>query len=297
MMDTSAIKRKWIDIDYTPLNPYPDRKLDIYLPENGDGPFPTLICMHGGAFIRGTKDDEQVSGFVDGGVTGGFAVVSVEQRRCLPSPEGDWSKEGRFPFALHDFKAAIRFLRANASEYKLDPGRFAVAGNSAGGWHAIMAAVTAESPAMYDESLGFADVDGRVQAVVEWCACGDLITGVTKSHQTMDMPDGAKVPRLNYEDIFLGVKCVEFPGLARLASPEAWVTKDLPPVLIQHGVMDLLVTVESARDLVKRINEICPPGRVTYDEFPDYIHGDPRFYSDENLERVFTWLSEKLEVN
>lgn len=296
MMDASAVKRKWLDIDYTPQNPHPARKLDIYLPETGDGPFPTLICVHGGAFVGGAKDDDQVSGFVEG-VAYGFAVVSVEQRLCAMQPGGGWSPEGRFPFPLHDFKAAIRFLRVHASEYKLDPGRFAAAGDSAGGWHAIMAAATADAPAMYDESLGFAGVDGRVQAVVDWFGCGDLFMEAkfnAEGSPTMTLPNGREVPRMIFEDIFLGVKCADYPGLARFASPEAWITKDLPPVLLQHGAADQIVTVECSRRLAKRINQVCPPGRVTFDEFPDYAHGDPRFRSDQNLERVFAWLREKL---
>jgi len=295
-MDTSAISRKWLDVDYTPSNPHHARKLDIYLPETGDGPFPTIICIHGGAFTVGAKDDEQVAGFVDG-VAYGFAVVSVEQRLCTPLPDGSYSPEGRFPKPLHDFKAAIRFLRLNAGQYLLDPSRFAVAGDSAGGWHAIMAAATAQSPAMYDESLGYADVDGRVGACVDWFGCGDILTEAifnANGSPTIIRPNGLEMPRMVFEDVFLGIKCEEHPELARLASPEAWITGEMPPVLLQHGAADDMVTVECSRRLVKRITEVCGPGRVDFDEFADYAHGDPRFYKRKNLERVFEWLHEKL---
>ncbi|MCL2877804.1 MAG: alpha/beta hydrolase [Acidobacteria bacterium] len=296
MMDTSAITRKWLDVGYTPAAPHPARKLDIYLPEEGDGPFRTLICIHGGAFTGGSKDDFQVSGFVDG-VAYGFAVVSVEQRLCSPLPDGGYSSEGLFPNPLHDFKAAIRFLRANAAQYKLDPGRFAAAGDSAGGWHAIMAVATAGVPAMYDESLGWAAVDGRVRAVVDWFGCGDLLieSEFNASFETMVLPNGLEVPRVIFEDVFLGVKCVDHPGLARLASPETWITGDMPPVLLQHGAADEIVTAECSRRIAGRIEQVCGRKRVDYDEFPGYIHGDERFYDDDNLARVFAWLKEKLE--
>jgi len=302
MMDTSAVTRKWLDIDYTPDNPHPARKLDIYLPETGEGPFPTLVCMHGGAFTGGAKDDFQNAGFVDG-VAYGFAVVSVEQRLCGAitdengAPTGEWSKEGRFPYPLHDYKAAIRFLKVNAAKWKLDPNRFATAGGSAGGWHAIMAAATANQSAMYDESLGFADVDDSVSACLDWFGCGDLLMEAefnAAAGPTIVMPNGMEVPRYVFEDVFMGLKCVDYPGLARFASPEAWITKDLPPVLLQHGAADDIVTVECSRQIAKRITEVCGADRVTYDEFPDYTHGDGRFYDDENLERVFKWLAEKL---
>ena len=295
MMDTSAITRKWLDVDYTPSAPHPARKLDIYLPEGGNGPFPTLICIHGGAFSAGSKDDFQVSGFVDG-VAYGFAAVSVEQRLCTPLPGGGYSPEGRFPNPLHDFKAAIRFLRANASQYKLDPYRFAVAGDSAGGWHAIMAAATAEAPAMYDESLGWTAVDGRVQAVIDWFGCGDLLLEsiFNAGFETMTLPNGLVVPRVIFEDVFLGIRCSEHPELARLATPEAWITGAMPPVLLQHGAADEIVTVECSRRIAERIEQVCGRSRVDYDEFPGYTHGDERFYDDKNLARVFAWLKEKL---
>ena len=296
LMDASAITRKWLDVAYTPEAPHPARLLDIYLPETGDGPFPTIICIHGGAFSAGTKDDDQVSGFVDG-VCSGFAVVSVEQRLCTPLRGGSFSPEGRFPYPLFDFKAAIRFLRVNASKYMLDPERFATAGDSAGGWHAIMAAATANTPAMYDEALGFAGVDDSVRACVDWFGCGDLLLNAefgASGPPTMVLPNGLEIPRVIFEDVFLGVKCAEHPNLARFASPESWITPQMPPVLLQHGAEDVIVTPECSRQLAKRITEVCGADRVDYDEIEGFEHGDIGFYSDENLDRIFTWLHEKL---
>jgi acetyl esterase/lipase len=296
LMDTSAIKRKWLDVTYTPDNPHPARKLDIYLPETGDGPFPTLICIHGGAFTGGAKEDFQVSGFVDG-VAEGFAVVSVEQRLCTMRPDGTYAPDGLFPYSLFDFKAAIRFLRANAEKYKLDPARFATAGDSAGGFHAIMAAATAGVSAMYDASLGYADVDESVQAVIDWFGCGDLIieSEFNASAPPMALPDGSVMPRIVFEDVFLGLKCIDHQNLTRFASPENWITDKLPPVLLQHGEADEVVTVECSRRLAKKIANVCGPERVTFDEFPGWAHGDPGFYGDANLERVFKWLREALK--
>ncbi|MDR1299705.1 MAG: alpha/beta hydrolase [Oscillospiraceae bacterium] len=295
LMDTSAITRKWIDVDYTPDSPHPARKLDIYLPETGGGPFPAIICIHGGAFTGGAKNDFQVSGFVEG-VAHGFAVVSVEQRLCSMRPDGTYADDGLFPYALFDFKAAIRYLRANAEKYMLDPGRFATAGDSAGGFHAIMAAATSGSPAMYDNALGHAGIDDSVQAVVDWFGCGDLIieSEFNASAPPMKMPDGTEFPRMIFEDIFLGLKCVDHKNLSRFASPETWISDKMPPVLLQHGGADEIVTVECSRQLAATIADAAGSARVTFDEFPGWAHGDPRFYEDANLERVFKWLHEKL---
>jgi acetyl esterase/lipase len=296
MMDTSAIRRKFLDISYTPENPHPARTLDLYLPEEGDDPFPTLICIHGGAFVAGEKGDDQVSGFVDG-VARGFAVASVEQRLCLPSP--DWksfSRDGLFPDPLFDFKTAIRFLRANSAKYGLDPERFATAGDSAGGYHAVMAALTADIPSLYDDSLGFADVDGSVQAVVDWFGVGDLVVQAefNVGTPTMTAPTGELVPRMAFEDFFLGLSVTEHKNLAYFASPETYVTKSSPPVLFQHGERDDVVPIEASVRIAAKMDKVCP-GRARFEGFPEYLHGDPRFYADENLDHIFEWLNDKLK--
>jgi len=74
------------------------------------------------------------------------------------------------------------------------------------------------------------------------------------------------------------------------------VTPDMPPILIQAGDADQVVTVECSRSLAKRIAEVCGKDRVDYDEFPGYGHGDARFHTPENQKRMFDWLREKLGV-
>ena len=133
MVDVSVVKRKWLDVPYASQSP--SQVLDIYLPETGDGPFPTYIFIHGGAYIAGDKQDLQFLMGIDG-VNRGYAVVSVEYRKAL---------ESKAPNALYDVKAAIRFLKAHAAEYCLDPERFALGGDSAGAHYAAFAAATASA--------------------------------------------------------------------------------------------------------------------------------------------------------
>ena len=129
MVDVSGVTRKWLDVPYAPDSP--SQVLDIYLPEEGEGPFPTYIFLHGGAFIVGDKRDVQFLLAAEG-VNRGYAVVSVEYRRAL---------ESKAPNALYDVKSAVRFLRAHAAEYRLDPDRAALMGYSAGGHIAAGAAI------------------------------------------------------------------------------------------------------------------------------------------------------------
>jgi len=294
-MNVSKITRKWLDVDYTPQNPHPDRKLDIYLPETGDGPFPALICIHGGAFWGGDKNDFQNAPYMEA-IPHGFAVVCVEHRLCRMLPDGTNDPKGQFPNPVFDYKASIRFLRANAARYKLDPNRFALCGGSAGGYHVLIAAASAGSDVLYDDSLGFTDISGEVQAVVSWFCVSDLVvqSECSAANPFMELSDGTTMPLANFADIFLGVNAREHPNLAHFASPAAWITKDMPPTFLQHGGADTLVPAECSRIVYEKIQKLCGDNHVIYDEFPDYTHGDERFSSDDNIAKMIDWLKQRL---
>ncbi len=98
--DVSHISRKWLDVPYATTSPA--QRLDIYLPERGEGPFPVILFIHGGAFMMGDKRDFQISSFL-GGLERGYAVVGINYRL---------SGEAVFPAGLQDVKAAVRWLRA-----------------------------------------------------------------------------------------------------------------------------------------------------------------------------------------
>ena len=107
--DISRIKNKWLDIPYA--NKSASEKLDIYLPDEGKGPFPVIISVHGGAFLGGDKADAQLNPMLQG-LKLGYAVVSVNYRL---------SGEAIFPANIMDVKAAVRWVKANARQYKLNP--------------------------------------------------------------------------------------------------------------------------------------------------------------------------------
>ncbi|MDR0859003.1 MAG: alpha/beta hydrolase [Oscillospiraceae bacterium] len=297
-LDVDHIKRKWLDVDYTPSNPHPSRKLDIYLPDEGEGPFPTIISIHGGAFWGGSKDDMQVAAYMEA-IPYGFAVVSVEQRLCNNlaafGEPSNYNPEGLFPNAVYDYKAAIRFLRANAAAYKLDPGKFATAGGSAGGYHSVIAAASADAEVLYDNSLGYADVSGEVQAVVDWFGVGDLVlqSEFTENSPGMEF-NGVTMKMDNYADIFLGVNAREHPELAYFANPESWITSKMPPTLVQVGAADEIVPYLCSKHIADKIAAVCGPERVTYEEFEGYTHGDMRFNEESNILHMIDWLKKTL---
>src|SRR5664280_179108 len=153
---TTYINSKWIDISYALLSDA--QKLDIYLPNTGTGPFPVIIQVHGGGFETDDKSSIKLTAVLNA-LDRGYAVVAVNYRL---------SGEAQFPAQINDIKAAIRFLRANASAYSLDSGRFAVLGGSAGGYLSALAGTSGDVKTLQDDSLGNSDQSDRVQAVVDW---------------------------------------------------------------------------------------------------------------------------------
>ncbi len=281
-VDVSAIKRKYLDVPYAGTD-HPDQTLDIFLPEEGEGPFPVLVQFHGGAFLGGHKRDSQCV-YLFGGILRGYAVVNVNYRL---------SGEVKFPYPVFDVKAAIRFLRANADTYCLDPTRIAASGDSAGAYFAAMLGTSAGVAALEDLSMGTPEFDSSVQAVIGMFGLYDL---VLQSHFTEDappMPDGVKIS--NYADAFAGVNCRAVPGLASLASPINYVTEKCPPVLIQAGTDDEIVPYQGSVEFVNRVNAVCGEGHAILEPIPGGLHGDPAYESEERERSRFEFLDRVLK--
>jgi acetyl esterase/lipase len=172
-------KKVYKDVSYA--NESPSQKFDLYLPKAGVGPYPLLIWIHGGGLIMGDKSSLPQTDFGPApkpeGPYGpyqiqtpdlselnhkGYAVISLNYRL------GD-SPVAAAETAIKDCKAAIRFLRANATTYKLEPKRFAVWGNSMGGYLAAMLGATGDRVTPFDSSdLSDVKISAAVQAVVVW---------------------------------------------------------------------------------------------------------------------------------
>ncbi len=277
VMDVSGVKRKFLDLPYA-AGGGPMQSLDIYLPDEGEGPFPVIIFMHGGAFWGGDKQDTQNIYFMNG-IRRGYAVANLNYRL---------SNEAKFPLSVHDVKAAVRFLRANAAEYCLDPGRFAVAGDSAGAYYAAMLGTSANVPALTDPAMGNPGVDDSVQAVIGLFGVYNLTMQSEFTENAPPMAGGYKIP--NFADQFLGVNCREHPELAAMAWPGSYVTKDCPPTLIQGGTKDDVVPYEASGELVDRINAVCGEGRAILQPMVGCTHGHPDYGTPENEERLFAFL-------
>ena len=126
MADISWVKRKYLDVPYGTESKR--QCFDLFLPDEGDGPFPLFVHIHGGGFAFGDKRDDHMDAYLLG-IKRGYAVASLEYRL---------SGEAKFPAAALDCREAIRYIKTHAAEYCVDPNRIAVLGGSAGGNLAAM---------------------------------------------------------------------------------------------------------------------------------------------------------------
>ena len=282
LADVSHIRRKWLDVVYADLSP--SQKLDIYLPDEGEGPFPVILYLHGGAFSIGDKRDIYVLNILKS-IKRGYALVSVNYRL---------SGEAIFPAGIQDVKAAIRWVRANCEKYQLDGNRIGVWGCSSGANYAAMICLTDCVTEFDDHSLGNPDYACNVQAAVEWFGPTDFLKmdeqaeengfGLT-NHGESDSP----------ESRYLGAKISEIPLKVELANPMTYVHGHMPPLLIQHGRLDELVPVQQSMIFVDKLEKYVSPDRFEFDIIEGAGHADPLFETDENMDRVFSFLDKHLK--
>ena len=278
--DTSHITRKHLDIPYAQLSPA--QKLDLYLPEQGEGPFPVIISIHGGAFMGCDKADMQVLPMLEG-LGRGYAVAAVNYRL---------SGEARFPALVQDVKAAVRWLRANATRYLLDPGRIAAWGGSAGGYLAAMLGTSAGIAELEDLSLGNPTQPCHIQAAVVWYGPTDFLN-MDKHLQASGLMPPAELSHSGEnspESLLLGRKITEIPELVKAANPETYIRPNPPPFLLQHGVQDPVVPVQHSIEFAAKLRAAIGTDRVFLDLLVGAGHADPKFETPENVTRVLDFL-------
>ncbi len=200
--------------------------LDLVLPkESSEQPRPLIVFIHGGGWRGGDKAGGvgRVLPFV---ASGNYAGASIGYRL---------SGEATWPAQIHDCKAAIRWLRANAEKYSIDPDRIGVWGSSAGG-HLVNMLGCSGDVAELEGDCGSPDRSSRVTCVVSFCGPSDFLA--------RKPVEGGRRP--SAVDMLLGGAIEDNQELARRASPVTYVSKDDPPFLLVHGDADGTVPFEHA---------------------------------------------------
>ncbi|MGA7726213.1 MAG: alpha/beta hydrolase [Opitutaceae bacterium] len=261
---SAPIEPSFRDLAYADKSP--SERLDLYVPTREKERAPLVIWIHGGAFLVGDKKSMPRRNFgpppVQRGPMGpfqiqvpdvaalvakGYAVVSLNYRL-----EGGF-RQGNVLGVVHatqDAKAAVRFLRANALKYGLDPARFAVWGNSAGGYMATMLGLTGDRHSVFDEgALGNAGVSSAVQAVVVWYGA-------------------------------VAVQGTYFPEYVRMSS-YLLAGQTYPPFLIANGDADLNVSLADAEAMQSLFLQAGVKSTLTV--VPEAKHEDPAFMKTQML--------------
>jgi len=230
--------------------------LDLYVPRPSPLPMPLVLYVHGGGWNSGNS--RQASAFSDfpqalaSLAAKGYVVASVNYRL---------SQEARFPAALQDVKAAIRWLRSHASDYGGDATRLAVWGMSAGGQLAAMAGTSCGVARFEpDGDAGFDAPSDCVEAVIDWFGPTDL--------ETLDSNKAPASPAGQY----LGCDPSACPpDVAKLASPQTFISETSPPFLIQQGDCDTTVVPEQSQQLYDALRRKAVPAEIVI--YPGVGHG------------------------
>ena len=198
------------------------QKLDLYVPADTGENLPLIIWVHGGAWLGGNKTHYRPMEYL----SAGYAGASINYRL---------SQHAVFPAQIEDVKAAIRWLRANAETYRLDPNRFAAWGSSAGG-HLVAMLGTAGDVAEFEVGENL-EVSSKVQAVVDYFGPTDFLQ--MDAHRLPDglVHDAPDSP----ESKLVGGPIQEHKDRVAKANPITYVSKDDSPFLIIHGDQDKLV--------------------------------------------------------
>lgn len=262
--DPSPQTRIVKDLEYVEYG-HERHRLDLYLPAAPDRPAPVIVWVHGGGWAGGSKAGTPAIRMV----RSGFAVASINYRL---------SQHAIFPAQIHDCKGAIRWLRAHASEYQLDPAHIGVWGSSAGG-HLVALMGTSNGVADLEGSLGNPEQSSDVQAVVDWFGPTDFLTVGSKETRTH----------------LLGGDPQTNPEQARRASPIQYVSNDDPPFLVMHGNADPTVPIAQSETFAKALQGVGVD--ATFVNVVGGGHGGKLFTNDESMQRIESFFRKHLVPN
>jgi acetyl esterase/lipase len=273
----SFIKRKYLDLPYATLS-YA-QKLDLFLPDDGAGPFPILLQIHGGGFEMGDKRDAHLEPFLEG-IRHGLAVATVNYRL---------SSEAKFPAAVEDVKAAVRWLRANQDKYPLDGNHIVACGGSAGANLASMLGTTGMVKEFDNLALGNSSFSSTVQAVVSWFAPLDF-QKMDEHFKGIGSPSDHPLLAESPETRYLGTPIQNAPDLVKKANPGTYAHSGIPPFFIQHGLDDQLVPYQQSVEFAQVLVNASSKEKVTLELLESAGHGDPKFETKENMQKVFKFI-------
>ena len=281
---SQQISKSWKDVNYAD-DTLVAHQLDIYLPTTKLNKYPAIIVIYGSAFFGNNM--KHIAFETLGGplLEGCFAVIAVNHRS---------SRDAIFPAQINDVKAAVRFVRAKADEYQIDPSFIGITGYSSGGH---LSAFTGTSNGVGPFSVGvehmdiegkvgkFTSTSSKVDAVVDWFGPTDFQVmdscGSTMVHDAVDSP----------ESVFIGGPIQENDDKCTLANPITYVDPNDPPFLIFHGDKDPLVPHCQSEMLYEVLQENSVESQLVI--IPEAGHG-PGVFEEKYFRMMMDFLIEEL---
>jgi acetyl esterase/lipase len=260
------------------------QKLDLYLPTTGSGPFPLVIMVHGGGFMFGDKADGGGLSGVDQLLAAGYGVASINYRL---------SGEAQYPAQIYDAKAAVRFLRANAAKYNLNPDQFGAWGASAGGNLVALLGTTCGVAELEGADLGNAEQSSCVQAVVDWFGPIDFLKMQKQLAEAgcSASTDDASSP----ESKLVGAPIQTVPEKVALTNPMNYISPDDAPFFIENGTADCNIPPVQNKNLAEALSAAIGAEKVTYVSLEGAGHGGSQFETADNLAMVVAFLDKYLK--
>ncbi|TWU56727.1 Carboxylesterase NlhH [Rubripirellula tenax] len=244
-------------------------KLDLCVPNVQHAP-PLVVWIHGGGWRAGSRSSPRIAEIVESG----FALASISYR---------FTDKAIFPAQIYDCKAAIRWLRAHATQFGYRSDSIAVAGSSAGGHLALLLGVSGDVPDLEGDVGEHMDQTSRVQAVIDYFGPSDFVLrGKTQPERAYTEKSGSLALLGGLRD---GKVSEE---VERWASPSQYVSADDPPLLIFHGNADSTVLLDQSERIASLYKDAGLDGRLVV--LKNAGHGGTAFFRGRHFETAKQFL-------
>lgn len=255
-------------------------KLDVTRPKQGQGPFPALVFVHGGGWVGGKKEDFR--NFMLPCTQKGIVCISMDYRLAPKS---------KFPAQIEDVKCAVRWLRANAAKYHVDPNRIGAFGGSAGAHLVALLGTTSTGGKHWEGSGGNPEQSSAISMMV--CLSGAYDLSLAYKNTVKQKPQEGGSVRGMLES-FLSGPPDKKAALYREASPITYASKQTVPALLTHGTADTLVPIEQSDLFYAKLKSVG--AKVELLRIAGAGHSDFGPKPQEPLDKVLAFVMKQLRV-
>lgn len=282
--ETAYIKQQWHDIAYMDGERH---TLDVYLPNEGQGPFPVIVDIYGGGLIFGDKSSHKLEPALRL-LDKGYAVVSVDYSLI---------HQKDFPFQIYEIKAALRFLRAHADEYQLDMNRVALMGESSGAHLAVMTGVTASVDVLQNPFMGDNNNQPEtVNAIIAMYGPYEFDQFVDQFNESGVTPKYAETGTVeSFEgQMFNQQAPKDVPQRVKMYSPKMYFNAEMPPILAFAGTADAVVPYQQTVNMINGAREFVSEDKAVLHLVEGTGHGPADYMSPEFTDEKAAFLAKWL---